>query len=109
MRTFIIRALGVLAVMLWLLPFTASPANGAWAHPFRMRVVDQQTRQGLSGVRLTSDNGLVCYTRADGSVLWTESALMDRDVSFRVDSSTSRDIVSVHVVPGGFAEIAVTR
>ena len=50
MRTFLIRALAVLSVLLWFLPFGAGRANGAWANPFHMRIVDQQTGQGISRV-----------------------------------------------------------
>jgi hypothetical protein len=96
--------------VLWLfLPFGASPANRAWANPFKMRIVDQQTGQGISHLQLTSDNGIVCYTRADGSVLWTESALMDREVSFRIETSTAQHTLTVRVIPGGHAEVAITR
>jgi hypothetical protein len=109
MRTLTIRTLAVLPVLLLFLPFGTAPVNSAWANPFQMRIVDQQTGQGISHVRLTSDNGLVCYTRADGSVPWTESALMDRDVSFRIETSASERTVTVRVTPGGYAEVAVTR
>ena len=109
MRTFLIRALAVLSVLWWFLPFGATRANGAWANPYHLRIVDQQTGRGIARVRQTSDNGIVCYTRADGSVPWTESALMNRDVSFRVETSTSHENVTIHVFPGGHAEIAVRR
>ena len=109
MRTCAIRTLAVLPVLLFCLPFSAVPSNSAWANPYQMRIVDQQTGQGISRVRLTSDNGLVCYTRADGSVPWTESALMDRDVSFRIETSTTQRTVTVRVTPGGHAEVAVTQ
>jgi hypothetical protein len=109
MRTLTIRTLAVLPVLLLLLPFGTAPVNSAWANPFQMRIVDQQTGQGISKVRLTSDNGLVCYTRADGSVPWTESALMDRDVSFRIETAAAERTVTVRVTPGGYAEVAITR
>jgi hypothetical protein len=108
MRTLTIRALAALPVLLLLLPFSAAPANRAWANPFKMRIVDQ-AGQGLSHVRLTSDNGIVCYTRADGSVQWTESALMDREVSFRIETSTAQRMATVRVSPGGHAEVAIAR
>jgi hypothetical protein len=108
MRTLTIRALAALPVLLLFLPFGAAPANRAWANPFKMRIVDQ-AGQGLSHVRLTSDNGIVCYTRTDGSVQWTESALMDREVSFRIETSTAQRMVTVRVIPGGHAEVAVAR
>jgi hypothetical protein len=108
MRTLTIRALAALTVLLLFLPFSAAPANRAWANPFKMRIVDQ-AGQGLAHVRLTSDNGIVCYTRADGSVQWTESALMDREVSFRIETSTAQRMVTVRVLPGGHAEVAIAR
>jgi len=87
--------------------FGSAPDNSAWANPFQMRLVDQATGKGLAHVRLTSDNGIVCYTRADGSVLWSESALMDRDVSFRIETSAAQRTVTVRVKPGGHAEVAI--
>jgi len=107
MRPQIIRTLAGVGVLLFFLPFRASPDNSAWAHPFEMRVVDQQTGHGIAHVRLTSDNGVVCYTRADGSVRWTESSLMNRDVRFRIDAPGSQSTTSERVVPGGHAEVAI--
>jgi hypothetical protein len=109
MKTQTIRTVAGLAVLLFFLPFTASPNNSAWANPFQMRVVDQQTGQGVPHVKLTSDNGIVCYTRADGSVLWTESSLMDRDVRFRVEVPGAQTTTRVRVVQGGHAEVAIRR
>jgi hypothetical protein len=107
MSTFTVRALAALPVALMFLPFGAVPDNRAWANPFLMRIVDQDTGQGVARVRLTSDNGFVCYTRADGSVAWTEAALMDRDVSFRIETFTAQRNVTLWVSPGGHAEVAV--
>ena len=109
MRGLVIRSFVALAAILLFLPFTASPDNGAWAHPFQLRIVDQQTGQGIPHVRLTSDNGLMCYTRVDGSVGWTETSLMGRDVAFRVDVPGAQRTMKVRVVPGGRAEVRVTR
>ena len=107
MRTLTIRMLGVAPVLVLFLLFGSAPANRAWANPFQMRLVDQETGKGIAHVRLTSDNGIVCYTRADGSVLRTESALMDRDVSFRIETSAAQRTVMVRVKPGGHAEVAI--
>ena len=107
MRTAIIRTLAGLGVLVFLLPFTASPANSAWANPYMMRIVDAQSGEGLSRVRVTSDEGYVCYTRADGSVLWTESSLMGRDVRFRIDAARGKRLVTARVTPGGHAEFSV--
>ena len=107
MRTIIIRTLAGLAVLVFLLPFRASPANSAWANPYMMRIVDAQSGEGLSRVRVTGDEGYVCYTRADGSVLWTESSVMGRDVRFRIDAAGGKWLVSARVTPGGHAEFPV--
>jgi hypothetical protein len=107
MRTMIIRTLAGLAVLVLFLPFSASPANSAWANPFMMRIVDAESGEGLSRVRVTSDEGYVCYTRADGSVLWTESSLMGRDVRFRIDTVGAKNVVTAHVTPGGHAQFKV--
>lgn len=107
MRTLIIRTLVGLAVLLVFLPFSASPANSAWANPFMLRIVDAASGEGLARVRVTSDDGYVCYTRADGSVLWTESSLMGRHVRFRIDAPGSKRVVTAHVTPGGHAEFTV--
>ena len=108
MKTHIIRTVAGLAALLFFLPFNASPANSAWANPFHMRVVDQ-TGQALRHVKLTSDNGIVCYTRVDGSVLWTESSLMNRDVEFRIEATGVQSTESVRVVQGGHAEVVLRR
>lgn len=107
MITRIIRTLAGLAVLVVFLPFSASPANSAWANPFMMRIVDGQSGEGLSRVRVTSDEGYVCYTRADGSVSWTESSLMGRVVRFRIDAAGGKRLVSARVTPGGHAEFSV--
>jgi hypothetical protein len=107
MITKIIRTLAGLAVLVLFLPFSASPANSAWANPFMMRLVDAESGTGLSHVRVTSDEGYVCYTRADGSVLWTESSLMGRVVGFRIDAAGGKRLVAARVTPGGHAEFSV--
>jgi hypothetical protein len=106
MKIQLIRIAAGLAVLLFFLPFDASPNNSAWANPFQMRVVDQ-TGHGVPQVKLTSDNGIVCYTRLDGSVLWTESSLMDRDVKFRIEKSGTQTTATLRVVEGGHAEVAI--
>jgi hypothetical protein len=106
MKTFSLRVVLALPVLLLLWPGTP-PANSAWANPFIMRIVSAERGEGLSRVRVTSDEGYVCYTRADGSVLWTESSLMGRDVRFRIDAGAARRIVTAHVTPGGLAEFTV--
>jgi hypothetical protein len=109
MKCFTIRGFAGLSVLVFFLPLGPTADSAAWAHPFQMRVVDQRTGEGLAYVRLTSDNGIVCYTRPDGSVLWTESSLMDRDVSFRVEASDNQRTVTVRVIAGGHAEIPMPR
>jgi hypothetical protein len=109
MRTLSARTLAVLPVVLMFLPFGGVADNSAWADPFQIRIVDRETGEGIARVRLTSDNGVVCYTRGDGSVAWTEAALMDRDVSFRIETASAQRTVTVWVSPGGHAEVAVAQ
>jgi hypothetical protein len=41
LKTRTIRTVAGHVVLLFFLPFNASPSNSAWANPFQMRVVDQ--------------------------------------------------------------------
>ena len=79
------------------------------ADAFRMRILDPETGSGVSNVRVESDNGIVCHTRANGEIAWTEVVLMERDVRFSIDRSNQRgrDTVTVHVNRGGSIEIAM--
>src|SRR5262249_37388375 len=65
------RAALLVPIML-MAPFGLPRDNSAWANPFHMRVVDTKSGEGLGHLRLTSDNGIVCFTKADGSVAWSE-------------------------------------
>jgi hypothetical protein len=46
--------------------------------PFQIRVVDERTGIGVGNLRVVTDNGIACYTRANGDVFganlhsWTE-------------------------------------
>jgi hypothetical protein len=102
-----IRVLATLPVLLVFLPFQASPGEGGMPRPFRMRVVDGHG-EGIPGVRVVSDNGIVCHTRADGSIHWTERSLMDRDVRFRIEAAGGvRTTATYHVTSDGRTEIAL--
>ena len=59
----------------------AEPISG---RAFTLRVVDARTGIGVHGVRITTDNGIVCYTLLDGSAGFNESSLMGRIVRFTV-------------------------
>jgi hypothetical protein len=76
---------------------------------FRMRIVDPRTGDGVPNVRVQSDNGIVCHTRSNGEIAWTEVVLMGREVRFSIDRSDhrNRDVVSVRVDPGGSIELAL--
>ena len=107
MRRYIAR-LFVLAPMLVLL----SPiAYRSFAHvppeaAFRMEIVDPGTGQGVSGVPVRSDNGILCHTRANGEIAWTELSLMDRDVRFTIDPPDGkRQAVTLRVTRGERAHI----
>jgi hypothetical protein len=100
-----VRSVVLLPVLIMvLLPFGPHPIQPGSAVPFQMRIIDPHTGQGLSHVRVITDTGLVCYTRADGSIFWTESSLMDRDVHFRVDGYAGGG-PTIRVSRGGHAEL----
>ena len=48
-----------------------------------MRVVDESGRDA-AGVRIITDNGIVCFTRLDGKASWTELSLLRRAVRVEV-------------------------
>jgi hypothetical protein len=82
--------------------FAHVPPEGA----FRMAIVDANTGLGVSGVPVRSDNGVLCHTRSDGEIAWTEVSLMDRNVRFTIDlPDGTRDAVTVHVTRGNRAQI----
>jgi hypothetical protein len=72
-----------------------------------MRILDEQG-QGVSN-RVVSDNRIVCRTRADGSVRWTERSVMNREVRFRLDWSNARRDVTLHPTAGGRADVALEK
>lgn len=41
--------------------------------PFHMRVVEERTGVGVGNLRVVTDNGIACYTRANGDVILGES------------------------------------
>jgi hypothetical protein len=49
-----------------------------------MQVVDAHTAKGVPGIKVTTDNGIVCYTDFAGNVRWNERSLMNRVVTFRI-------------------------
>jgi hypothetical protein len=91
----------------WLIPLAllllwiAIPADTNGGVPFQTAIVDQQGRPAAH-VRLTTDNGIVCYTQPNGMVAWTESSLMNRDVHFSIESPD-------YHFPGGGTTLRVTR
>jgi hypothetical protein len=108
MKRLVIRVLAVLPVLLVFVPFQASPGEGTMPQPFQMRIVNRQG-DSVPNVRVTSDNGIVCHTRVDGSVHWTERSLMDRAVRFRIDAPGVRTTVTFRVTPGARADIALQK
>ena len=80
--------------------------------PFTIQVVDEQTGQAVPNLRVTTDNGIVCYTRDNGDVAWRESSLMGRDVGFTIkDRRNQFDKLgaTLQVTPGGQATLKVHR
>ena len=99
-----------------LLTLTTSPSQAIGRNtgtaPFQIRIVDEQTRQGVPHVLLTTDNGIRCYTRGDGYVTWGESSLMDRDVYFKINNPGYRfpgGGTTIRVAHGGYTQLEIAR
>jgi hypothetical protein len=106
MGRMIVRLLALAALVVLLGPL----AHRSYAHvppqaAFRMKVVDPQTGEGVPDVRVRSDNGIVCHTRANGEIAWTETVLMGRDVRFSIDGPNNRNTVVLRVNRGGAVDI----
>ena len=74
--------------------------------------MDARTGIGVPFLRITTDNGIVCYTRLDGQVTWAESSLMSRGVHFEVSDESNRFVsadATLRVTHGGRAELTVQR
>jgi hypothetical protein len=97
-----------MSVLSIVLPFQVTPTEGNTSDPFLMRILNEQG-QGIPNIRVVSDNGIVCRTRADGSVRWTERSVMNRDVRFRLDGSNGHRDVTLHSTPGGRADVALSE
>jgi hypothetical protein len=79
--------------------------------PFELRIVDEETGRGVSGLRVTADNGIVYHTQA-GDIYWWASSVMNRDVRFEIlDERNQYDNVSatLRVTPGRQATLTVRR
>jgi hypothetical protein len=60
------------------------------SEPFGMRVVDAQTGVGVSGLKVVSDNGIVCYTGKGGEIDWPEWSLVGRRVRFEISDANQQ-------------------
>jgi hypothetical protein len=107
MRSLTTRVLAPLTVLVVYLAFQGS-GEGSMPQPFRMRIVDRHGH-GIPKVRVISDNAIVCHTRADGSILWTERSLMDREVRFWIQAPGVRTSVVQRVLPDGQLEITLPK
>jgi len=75
--------------------------------PFTLHVVDATTGVGLYGVKITTDDGIVCYTLRDGSASFSERSLMDRTVSFAAQHDGIATTARFGVTRGGAGTITV--
>jgi hypothetical protein len=108
MKRRLIRTLALMSVLSAVLPFQVVPTEGGTSNPFLMRILDEHG-QGIPKIRVVSDNGIVCRTRADGSVHWTERSVMNRDVRFRLDGPNGRRDVTLHPTAGGWADVSLEK
>ena len=86
--------------------------SGYVRDPFVMLVLDADTGRPVPHLRMTTDNGIVCFTRPDGAVNWTEGSLMNRGVHFAVrddQQQFANTDATVHVTRGGVATLTVRR
>jgi hypothetical protein len=76
---------------------------------FRMTIIDPSTGKGVPGVRVQSDNGIICHTTFNGDIAWTERVLMGRNVRFTIDrpGPAGRQTATLHVLRGSHAEISL--
>jgi hypothetical protein len=98
----------VLPVLFLLAPSAPAISVG---DPFEVRIVDEHGR-AVTHVQLITDNEIVCYTKDNGEVRWTESSLMNRDVHFRIHRDGYRfpnGGVTLPVTHGGRAELMILR
>jgi hypothetical protein len=108
MTRLIVRALAVLQVLLVFIPLQMTPGERMASNPFQLNITDAAGNP-IPSLRVVSDNGIVCRTRSDGSIRWTEASLMDRDVQFQIAAPSGDESVTMHVTPGSRADIQVAR
>ncbi|MGC1105027.1 MAG: hypothetical protein WA876_00675 [Candidatus Acidiferrales bacterium] len=84
---------------------------------FTIKVVDDQTGRGVPLVELSTTNEISYYTDSNGIVAFYEPGLMNQIVYFNIKSDgytfpedTFGNLgVALNVIPGGHAEIKITR
>ena len=108
MKRRLIRTLGLMSVLSVVLPFQVTPTEGHTSNPFLMHILNEQG-QGIPDIRVVSDNGIVCRTRADGSVRWTERSVVNRSVRFRLDWSNGHRDVTLQSTPGSRADVVLSE
>ena len=106
MKRLIVRAVAVVPVVLLFMPLQVTPGERMASKSFDLRITDPAGNP-VPGLRVVSDNGIVCRTRPDGSIRWTEASLMDRDVQFQIAAPSDNESVTIYVTPGSRADIQV--
>lgn len=105
-----------IVVVVLLLAATAFADPGADA-PFRITVIDRETRRGVPMVELTTVHGVTFITDSAGVVAFDEPGLMDQRVFFNVRShgySFPKDGFGIagkalDITPGGSATLEIDR
>jgi hypothetical protein len=108
MKRLLVRALAIVPVVLLFMPLQVTPGERMASKPFELHITDAAGHP-IPGLRVVSDNGIVCRTRSDGSTRWTEATVMDRDVQFQIAAPNGNQRVTMHVSPGSRADIQVAR
>ena len=100
-----------LAVMAFLVIATLAGWLALNPAPFTMHVVDDAGR-AAAGVRIITDNGIVCFTLLDGTASWTELSLLRRAVRVEVRDDYNRYVdasVRLQFDSGGHGTVTVHR
>ena len=99
-------SLVVLVGVVVLVPLVCYPAGRT--APFRVRVVNNRTGEGVPTARVTVENGAFGTTAFDGSVLfWLDTALMKRTIHFTVEQGGVITAVELPVTAGGVVFVPV--
>src|SRR6186997_2473228 len=93
-----------------LLLLMAMPAGVVWADVYTIKVVDSETGRGVPLVELMPQNGTTVFTDSNGIAAFSQSGLMNQNVSFGFRSYGYSDIgQTLQTTNGGNVQISMGR